>query len=187
MKTSILYFLIFAYFIISGRCVDRNCSEIQDYISKKGINNKAYNHAIEFNKTIIPCLIKLIDTHGIGFVGFPPPTSSTIDKYNIKNYIGINSAYLIELLLSRDTIISNVSNIWTNENHPYRIYKSCVIFKIENDIPMKEPLKLDDVIAIKRKYSLWWNKNKDKTIIKLREEWKDEKNRALYQSNYIWY
>lgn len=145
------------------------------------------------NKSIIPCLIDSIDILEEGFVGFQNPISSTLHAFTIGNQRGINYAYLIEFILSRDTIESvkhtwgadqNLSH-WDETIKPYRIYEYGVIVKKDsNGNPMSDALTHDDMIVIKSFYSEWWRANKNKPFEVLREERK--KGARILKDPYIW-
>jgi hypothetical protein len=136
-------------------------------------------------KSAIPCLIDLIDKDNKSFVGCLNPLSSYIPPFIINNYIGINAAYLIELILSSNSLLGDSSTDWRDATNSFKIYHYCVIVKIKGNKPVLEPLHYHDMKAIKGIYLDWWEANKDKPIQELRKM-RTDNNHILDGSNYQW-
>lgn len=152
----------------------------------------SYEEALYFNKRIIPCLIDSIDTPKISFVGFQNPINSYIGNYHFNQY-GIKYAYLVDYVLSKDSIETvhktwndNEDFIhWSENTKPYRVYNVGVIVKQNiNGKTTSEPLTHDDMVLIKKMYLEWWNKNKNKPIEIIRGEFRNGKK--ILQLPYIW-
>jgi hypothetical protein len=147
---------------------------------------------LSLNKQIIPCLIDSIDTGRTSFIGFLNPISSYIGNYHF-NQIGIKYAYNIDYILSKDSVEtvrqtwndSEDFSHWAEKTKPYRIYNIGVIVKQdENSQPILEPLNLKDMAQIKKMYSEWWKRNKDKPLETLREEFR--KGNKILHLPYVW-
>lgn len=161
------------------------CSDLSLRIFTKVLNESDYKNLWIEGKEAIPCLIKLIDVHEKFMVGMLDPRSSYIPPFMFQNYRGIDAAYLIELILSTDSLtLGNVVDLKETINS-YKIYHYCVIVKTEQTKPILEPLNYQDIQAIEGIYLDWWGKNKNKSILVLRQEWKEHK-RILDKSSYTW-
>ena len=146
---------------------------------------------LALKKQIIPCLIDSIDTDRTSLIGFINPIKSNI-SYHF-NQIGIEYAYNIDYILSKDSI-ETVNKIW-NDNEdflhweeitkPQRIYNIGIIVKQDkNNQPILEPLTHEDMINIKKMYFDWWKENKEKPIETLREEFR--KGNKILTLPYVW-
>ncbi|MDJ1473643.1 hypothetical protein [Xanthocytophaga flava] len=136
-------------------------------------------------KSAIPCLLDLIDTDRKSFVGFQDPESSSVNSFSSNNYSGINVAYLVELILAKDSIVVRKSSTWKTQVEPYRIYTYGVIVKNVNNSPLLRPLEYSDMKTLKDIYLAWWKLNKNKSIEQLRRDWKAGKG-PLATSKYKW-
>lgn len=146
---------------------------------------------LSLNKQIIPCLIDSIDTDRTSFVGFVNPMKSNIGYHF--NQIGIQYAYNIDYILSKDSIETVMQTWndnedflhWAEKTKPYRIYNIGVIVEQDdNGQPILEPLTHKDMVIIKKMYSEWWKRNQDKPIKTLREEFR--KGSKILQLPYVW-
>ena len=146
---------------------------------------------LALNKQIISCLIDSIDIDRTSLIGFINPMKSNL-SYHF-NQIGIKYVYNIDYILSKDSI-ETVNKTW-NDNEdflhweeltkPYRIYNIGIIVKQDvNNKPILEPLTHEDMVNIRKMYFDWWEKNKEKSIETLREEYRKE-NKIL-QLPYVW-
>jgi hypothetical protein len=178
-------FFIFIFFPFTACKGQKKCNELYKFIFTNTAQKNVYYETHLMGKDAIPCLIDFIDTDKKSIVGFQDPKSSTIYSFNFKNYIGIEAAYLIELILSKDSIETVKSNEWEQNVKPYRIYGYGVIVKIRNKEPILEPLDYGDMKVLKDIYLKWWQSNKEKSIELLRKEWKENKH-ILNNSNYKW-
>ena len=190
MKIIKYFFLLFIAF---ASCKGRQ--NVGDYNSlEKSYLSTILQKRLALNKQIIPYLIDSIDIERTSFfIGFRNPTSSFIGSYHMNNQKGILDAYCIDFILSKDSI-ETVEKIlsdddyltrWQKQIEPYRIYGLGVIVKQdENDKPILEPLTHEDMVIIKKMYLDWWEKNKEKPIETLREEFKN--GNKILQLPYIW-
>jgi len=161
------------------------CDELSKFIYTNTESKNVYNETYLMGKDAIPCLIDLIDINKKTLVGFQDPKSSTIYPFTFNNQIGIKAAYLIEFILSKDSIEAIKGVEWEQKIKPYRIYQYGVIVKKENNTPVLEPLNYDDMKELKEIYSKWWQLNKEKPLELLRKEWKGN-NLILNNSCYKW-
>jgi len=175
--------------ILYMSCVDKNqnITLIHDfYGGKVSDTTNIYLETFKIGKPAIPLLIEYIDGDNKRIVGFPNPYSSTIGAFDIPNYEGIIAAYAIELILAKDSLSGNkITYEGTTQINPFKIYSYCVIARVENGVETQKELTLDDMKIIKNTYRTWWNKNKDKSIEELRNEWKQGKF-ILSNSGYKW-
>lgn len=186
MKITKYFFLLF---ICLSSCKGQNSCNL----SKKSLYSITYEDALSLNKHIIPCLIDSIDASGTSFIGFKNPISSYIGNYHL-NQKGIRYAYLVDYILSKDSIetVNKTWNEgedllhWTELTKPYRIYNIGIIVKQDkNGKPLLDALNHNDMVIIKSLYEKWWKENKSKSIELLRKEWK-EKGSILRNSEYMW-
>lgn len=142
-------------------------------------------------KEIIPYLISHINIDKIGIAGFVNPYESNLQDMVIGSPLGINYAYMIELIMSKDSLndkpvfVEGYSG-WEERMEPYRLYGQCVIVKrkdIEN--PSSSILSSDDMKAIKDIYSNWWENNKNDSLESLRKKW-IEIGGPLNNTPYTW-
>ena len=158
----------------------------------KSNSSEIYQEILLRNKKIIPFLIEYIDIEKDGVVAFINPISSDLYSYKYNNKLGINYAYYIDYILSKDSI-ETVNKDWEEPDDyhwaeitkSYRIYHIGVIVKQdENNKPILEPLTHEDMIKIKKMYSDWWEQNKDKSIETLRKEFR--KGNKILKLPYVW-
>lgn len=161
------------------------CDELYNFIFTNTGEKNVYSDVHSMGKDVIPCLISFIDRDKKSVVGFQDPKSSTIHSFTFKNYIGIKAAYLIEFILSKDTVESVKSNYWEQQTKPYNLFGYSIIVRTENDNPILKPLDYEDMKVLKGIYLKWWQLNKGKSIEVLRKEWKENK-RILNYSKYKW-
>jgi hypothetical protein len=161
---------------------------------EKSLSSVTYEEALSLNKQIISCLIDSIDTQRrLFFIGFQNPISSYVEEYQMNNQAGIKYAYLIDYILSKDSV-ETVNRTWNEEEDwvhwaeltkPYRIYNVSVIVKQDkNDKMILEPLTHKDMVEIKRMYLQWWKQNKDKPIETMKKEFR--KGNKILQLPYVW-
>ena len=87
-----------------------------------------------YGKDIVPYLIRNIDMDKFGLAGFVNPYESNLANTVVGSPLGINYAYMIELILAKDSILDNVNydsgyDIWYEKMKPYQIYGQCVIIR----------------------------------------------------------
>jgi hypothetical protein len=148
---------------------------VNDFLTEQQlVDYHEYAQFFKMDKDIFLILIEKIDTNRkFGIVGFEPrPEQSYIPNGLLNNYLGIRAAYLIELLLSRDSY---------NLQEKRRVYGYALIVKDDN----YDRLSYQDMVEIKRIYLNWWNENNHKTLQQLRAEWKEGK-RPLSGQPYKW-
>lgn len=144
-----------------------------------------------YGKEVIPYLINHIDMDKYGIAGFFNPYDSNIGNKVIGSPMGVNYAYMIELILAKDSIIDNISfaegfSIWQEKMKPYHAYGQCVIIrKKDMDNPQNSKITLDDMKTIKAIYNDWWKNNKDESLVNLRKKWRKEGS-PLQNSPFMW-
>jgi hypothetical protein len=163
----------------------KKCDELYKFLFVNTGQENIFNETYLMGKDIIPCLIDFIDINKKTFIGFQDPKSSNIYPFISDNYIGIRAAYLIEFVLSKDTITTSKSDLWEQEIEPYRIYKYGVIVNTQNKEPIPKSLNSEDIKVLKEIYLKWWQSNKEKPLEQLRKEWKENKH-ILDNSSYKW-
>ena len=144
-----------------------------------------------YGKDIIPYLISHIDIMQNGLAGFINPYDSNLRNKIIGCPLGVNYAYMIELIMAKDTIVDNIhyadgNNVWYEKMKLYRLYGQCVIIsKLDLNNPKDKKINFDDMKAIKAIYNDWWESNKDKNLDALRKKWREEGS-PLQNSPYMW-
>ena len=145
-----------------------------------------------YGKDIIPYLISQIDKGKMVVPGFVNPYESNLGNTVMGCPLGVNYAYMIELILAKDSIMDNIHffdgaySIWYDKMEQYKIYHQCVIIKKKDkDNPQKSEMTVDDMKTIKAIYNDWWESNKDKDLDTLRKKWR-EKGSPLQNSPYMW-
>lgn len=146
-------------------------------------------------KSIIPILIKYIDIEVETYNGLMVIDSLFQYPYfRLSEYYGVFFAYLIDLILAKEEIfIPNVRPLYyLTDTYKYEtglLYDYCKI--APSDVLQKNKrkyidLKYSDIKKIKEFYSKWWKKNKNKSLEKLREDYKNGV-RPLANSGYEWF
>ena len=144
-----------------------------------------------YGKEVIPYLISHIDMDKNGIAGFVNPYESNLQNMVIGSLLGVNYAYMIELIMTKDSIIDNVAfadgnDVWDRKMKPYRLYGQCVIIrKKDKDNPQKSKMTVDDMKTIKAIYNKWWESHKDENLDALRKKWREEGS-PLQNSPYMW-
>ena len=144
-----------------------------------------------YGKDIIPYLISHIDTKQNGLAGFINPYDSNLGNMILGYPLGVNYAYMIELIMAKDTIIDNIHyavghDIWYEKMKPYQIYGQCVIIrKLDLNNPKGKEITFDDMKTVKAIYNRWWESNKDLGIDSLRKKWREDGS-PLLNSSYTW-
>ncbi len=144
-----------------------------------------------YGKDVIPYLISQIDMDNYNVAGFVNPYDSNLENTVIGSPLGVNYAYMIELILGKDTIMDSIYfaegyNVWNEKMKPYRLYRQCVIIrKKDQNNPKNSKISFDDMKSIKSIYFNWWNNNKDENLDFLRKKWKEEGS-PLQKSPYMW-
>ena len=161
---------------------------IEDPVPK--FSPKVMKEIHSYGKDIIPYLISQIDRGKKVSI-----SSNFVNPYdsNLRNMVmvGVNYAYMIELILGKDSIMDNVAfadgnGVWYEKMKLYRLYGQCVIIrKKDKDNPQKSKMTVDDMKTIKAIYNKWWESNKDKNLDALRKKWREEGS-PLQNSPYMW-
>lgn len=113
---------------------------------------------IESGKKAIPYLIERIDTGEYRTIFNKDLHKSTVDIDSIAWPVGVKAIYMIELILqnsSNDILYKNFS----------------LSRKIECKHTSGPKLNLDDMTYLKELYRDWWEKNKDKSMVNLKESY----------------
>ena len=144
-----------------------------------------------YGKDIIPYLISHIDTKQNGIAGFINPYDSNLGNKILGCSLGVNYAYMIELIMAKDTIVDNIHyavghDIWYEKMKPYQIYGQCVIIrKKDKDNPQKSEMTVDDLKTVKAIYNNWWESNKNEDLDSLRKKWREDGS-PLRKSSFMW-
>ena len=144
-----------------------------------------------YGKDIIPYLISHIGTKQNGLAGFINPYDSNLGNKILGSPLGVNYAYMIELIMAKDTIIDNIHyavghDIWYEKMKPYQIYGQCVIIrKKDKDNPQKSEMTVDDLKTVKAIYNNWWESNKNEDLDSLRKKWREDGS-PLRKSSFMW-
>ncbi len=144
-----------------------------------------------YGKEVIPYLISHIDMDKNGIAGFVNPYESNLQNMVIGSLLGVNYAYMIDLIMTKDSIMDNVPfgigyDKWNEKMKPYQIYNQCVIIRKEDKgNPPKSKMTIDDMKTIKAIYNKWWESNKDENLDALRKKWR-EGGSPLQNSPYMW-
>lgn len=144
-----------------------------------------------YGKDIVPYLIRNIDMDKFGLAGFVNPYESNLANTVVGSPLGINYAYMIELILAKDSILDNVNydsgyDIWYEKMKPYQIYGQCVIIReTDQNNPKDSKISFDDMKTIKAIYNDWWKSNKDESLESLRKKWR-EAGSPLQNSPFMW-
>ncbi len=164
------------------------------YLQDSLMTEKAQSEIYKYAKEAIPYLINNMDKNQqTSLTQFINPIESNIPKFIMNNQIGIRYAYLIELILSKDSI-ETVNKTWNKEEDwlhwaeqtkPYRIYNIGIIVKQDKyHKTILEPLTPKDMVVIKKMYLNWWKKNKQNSIEKLRDDYRSGKK--IIKFPYTW-
>ncbi|TKG87728.1 hypothetical protein EYV94_28025 [Puteibacter caeruleilacunae] len=189
MKIHSLSKLIFVgVFLIITSCFEQDDEGdlIRACFNQPNNNCDLYIQSYEIGKAAIPILIELIDVKQKSFVGFSNPYSSTLEGFLLNNYKGIIAAYTIELILAKDTLNNiDVEYNGTTQVNPLNIYGYGVIVRSDKKDIVKEPLTYDEIKEVKKLYFEWWKNSKAKSLLQLRDEWK-QKGSVLKNSSFKW-
>ena len=152
---------------------------------------KVMDAIFEKGEKIIPLLINSIDIDDeMGRCGYINPYYSDISGWVLSGPVGINYAYMIELILSKDSIehtigVDPIDSGWEKVMRPYLLYKQCVIVKKDNlGNPIIGKLKVEDMRTIKKLYFDWWEENKHSGIKEMRKQWR--KKHIFENQRYMW-
>lgn len=144
-----------------------------------------------FGKEIIPYLISHIDVEKIGVAEFINPYESNLQNMVILSPWGINYAYMIELILAKDSINDNIFfadgyDIWYEKMKTYKVYSQCVIIRKKDLNNLKKAkISFADIKSIKAIYNDWWESNKKENLDTLRKKWR-ENGSPLQKSSFMW-
>lgn len=161
-------------------------------IEHEGAQLHVLDFSLKMGKDIIPILIEHIDDDKKRpFIEFEDYYDRPSPRY-FYNYIGIKYAYLIEFMMQTESMkyksMSEVAkkDVWSNPGRFVKIFKECILFrKDDSGGVIEDRLTLEDMGIVKGIYQEWWEKNKDKSLSDIRQEWK-KTNGILSNSNYIW-
>ena len=136
--------------------------------SMKEVSQAAYGlHAL--GEKAIPDLIESISNDRQVANLLRNPASSYIMDNTLSHYSGIRSAFMIELILARESLPRTKTKgtpfLFGPDRESY-IYDQAVIVK-DN----KQPIDREDLIKIKGYYQKWWEDNKGGRIEALRKQW----------------
>ena len=135
-------------------------------------------------KLVVDELIKEIESEDKIELYTNNPLSSTIDKQNIeKQFKGVFSIYMIDLIISREVLKINIDDnpgFLLGFNDTNYIYWQGYLVKENSD-----SLDIDDMRKIKNYYEIWWNKKNKLSIETIREDWNNN-DRPLIGTEYSW-
>lgn len=144
-----------------------------------------------YGKEVIPYLISHIDIERHGVAGFFNPYESNLQGMVIDSPMGINYAYMIELIMAKDSIKDNYVfgdgySSWEKTMEPYNMYGQCVIIRKKDiNCPTVSKTTYEDMKIIKAIYSNWWETNKTQNLDSLRKEW-SKIGSPLLNSSFMW-
>jgi hypothetical protein len=141
----------------------------QESIRKLGddstrVQNEGAEELFEMGKRAIPSLINSIGSTETIAVAYWNPISSEAppEGAKIRQLATEIYAYMIEIILSKeDKMLTEYNDDGT-----------CTV-------------SIDDLVKVRRVYSDWWDRNKDKSIEQLRDDWKNGV-RPLTGTDYKW-
>ena len=149
---------------------------------------RAFDYVVQQEKSIIPELIPFISDTSIVYVPCIHPWSSNIPNILLttsNNRRGICFARLIDYYLSYTPEKEKEYQAQKGQT-PYQgrmkgrffiypLYEFGIIVKIDNDGSIiSEPLKAEDMIAIRRQYARWWGIHKNESLSSLRRLFREE-------------
>ncbi|TKG89831.1 hypothetical protein EYV94_24745 [Puteibacter caeruleilacunae] len=107
------------------------------------------------------------------------PYSSYIHpESNSYHFKGIVAAYMIEFILARDLAKKTIKKSSKSNQHFNHAYVEWYYLKGGSNLVVRnannQALTCSDIKALKQIYSEWWELNKDKTIVQLREAQLDD-------------
>lgn len=191
-KQQIMFLICLIFLFFSCRVSIANNKEVEclkKYIDDLMINDATNRYNIVFyihscGKEAIPLLIGEIDTNKKAAILVRHTYDSFILKEAYTNYVGVLYAYVIELILGRDRLLPTIHTpiIWIlGDNMDIYIYWHGII----NYKDRRKSFDLYDMKVIKQIYQEWWDKNKDRSIEKLRMDWENG-IKPLTGSDYKW-
>lgn len=136
-------------------------------------------------KQAIPALVTRIadaQVAGSGTVDLQNPIlSSVLPNFQRDQFAGVLYAYIIELILGRETLSAEAGKCDFLLAQDDYLYGHGAIRKDPNS-----PLEPADLSRIQQIYLKWWDANRNKTLTQLRSEWK-QSIRPLSSSEYRWF
>ena len=181
-------------FLVSRNYIGIRYVNNQDTVIEEpvpGFPPKVMKEIHSYGKDTVPYLIRNIDMDKFGLAGFVNPYESNLANTVVGSPLGINYAYMIELILAKDSILDNVNydsgyDIWYEKMKPYHIYGQCVIIReTDQNNPKDSKISFDDMKTIKAIYNDWWKSNKDESLESLRKKWR-EAGSPLQNSPFMW-
>lgn len=136
-------------------------------------------------KQAIPALLEHIDDGEIApsttLILANPAFSYAPPGSQHDQFTGVLYAYAIELILGRNAISKDEGKrcVYLLGLSDY-VYGHGLIFN-ENEL-----IKANDLSRIKQIYSQWWDKNRNKSLAKMRQDWKASR-RPLTGTQYKWH
>ena len=127
----------------------------------------------------IPFLIEEISNEDSIVLFLGNPKSSQYSRWGPSIYIGVLAAYLIDLIIERDSINENEffsSNLYLGDIKNY-LYWDGVIIRKDN----MELITVRDLLCIQKIYRQWWSKNKRTSFYILRKQ-----KLPLEDTCYLW-
>ncbi len=157
-----------------------------------GFPPKVMREIHSYGKEIIPYLINKIDIERYVNPGFLNPYESNLQDAVLIGPLGINYAYMIELIMAKDSIRDDVVfslggySSWYDKMKPYQIYGQCVIIrKKDQDKPRKSVITIEEMKQVKSIYEKWWKGNKHDPLESIRKKWR-ENGSPLRESPFTW-
>ena len=184
MNKTILF--LFLCFIVSACGVHINkLEERTRFLLQNPESYQAYDHVVLQRKNIIPELIPFIADTSVVFVPSIHPWSSNLPNVLLttaSNLRGICFARLIDYYLSYTPEIEKEYQKaekgrlgGSGRFYFYRFYDFGIIIKSDSEGAIIEgPLETEDMIAICRQYTQWWDAHKNESLSSLRKLFREE-------------
>lgn len=138
------------------------------------------NYLIRHPHESVECLIESIDTNHRNIVGHHNLTSSVIRRATYDNYLGIEYAFNIELIMQLDSSIAEIG---------YAIgygWDGIILPLNEEGEVVDRSLTLFEMEEIQHMYEMWWRTHMHHSIEIIRETYK-QGNRPLSNSKkFFW-
>jgi hypothetical protein len=171
----------------------------QESIRKLGddstrVQNEGAEELFEMGKRAIPSLINSIGSTETIAVAYWNPISSEAppEGAKIRQLATEIYAYMIEIILSREEFVCDGKDFMFLCSYDNHAYYSFLLFDKKEDKMLTEynddgtcTVSIDDLVKVRRVYSDWWDRNKDKSIEQLRDDWKNGV-RPLTGTDYKW-
>lgn len=167
--------------LLSCSCRSQDLSKIiHEFITRENDFPGVLRLIHENDTKSIPLLIDLIDIDKKGHIGFVNKFSSQLDLST--NYLGVNSAFMIELILSTKELKGPLIEYeGTSIKTPVEGISLGIIVKKNSS----QSLSRDDMIELKGIYNEWWERKRNDSLEIIRSTWQSG-DRPLADSGFVW-